>query len=207
MLKKFLLALIPIIILVGITGGIGYNKLFRQKVEGIQDINSKIINRPKDSENITKTSPNTSNSSSAQQKTENKNSSNTSQPSLAIETPKAEESTSIPNNVVPVPKESFLLANDGQYLGKLTSNKYDSKSVLNTYGNYGSHYSSTSIFNQYSNYGSPYSNLSAYNPYTSTPPVIYINNTKYGFLTKNKYLGLNSVDPDFLLIWLENNNL
>ena len=53
MFKKFLLVLIPIIILAGITGGIGYNKLFRQRIEGAQDTNSKIIGIPKDSGNTT----------------------------------------------------------------------------------------------------------------------------------------------------------
>lgn len=43
-------------------------------------------------------------------------------------------------------QESFLLAQDGQFLGMLSSNKYQSDSVMNEYG---SKYSSTSIFNQY----------------------------------------------------------
>lgn len=34
---------------------------------------------------------------------------------------------------------SFLLAQDGQYLGKLTLNKFDTESILNQYGLYGSH--------------------------------------------------------------------
>lgn len=46
-------------------------------------------------------------------------------------------------------QESFLLAQDGQFLGMLSSNKYQSDSVKNKYGSYGSKYSSTSIFNQY----------------------------------------------------------
>lgn len=46
-------------------------------------------------------------------------------------------------------QESFLLAQDGQFLGMLSSNKYQSDSVMNEYG---SKYSSTSIFNQYGQY-------------------------------------------------------
>ena len=53
-------------------------------------------------------------------------------------------------------QESFLLAQDGQFLGMLSSNKYQSDSVINKYGSYGSKYSSTSIFNQYGQYGSRY---------------------------------------------------
>lgn len=75
------------------------------------------------------------------------------------------------------------------YLGKLTTNSYDSESVYNTYGNYGSKYSQTSIFNTYSNYGSDYSMYSAFNPYASNPPIIYDSNFNIvGKLTANTYL-------------------
>ena len=46
-------------------------------------------------------------------------------------------------------QDSFLLAQDGQFLGMLSANKYQSDSVMNEYESYGSKYSSTSIFNQY----------------------------------------------------------
>lgn len=71
-------------------------------------------------------------------------------------------------------QESFLLAQDGQFLGMLSSNKYQSDSVINKYGSYGSKYSSTSIFNQYGQYGSRYATYSPFNPYTSTPPQIIL---------------------------------
>ena len=71
-------------------------------------------------------------------------------------------------------RESFLLAQDGQFLGMLSSNKYQSDSVMNEYGSYGSKYSSTSIFNQYGQYGSRYASYSPFNPYTSTPPQIIL---------------------------------
>ena len=47
--KKITLILLSIIIIASIAGAIGY-KLFYKKVEGVQDVNSKIINRPKESE-------------------------------------------------------------------------------------------------------------------------------------------------------------
>jgi len=103
--------------------------------------------------------------------------------------------------------ETFLIANDGQFLGKLTLNRYDTESIMNQYGSYGSKYSATSIFNKYSNYGSKYSSLSPYNPYTSTPPTIYLRGIKTGFLTKNPYLGMNNIDPDKLLEWLNKHHL
>ncbi len=57
--------------------------------------------------------------------------------------------------------------NTGQYLGTLSANPYDSDSVSNPYGEYGSEYSDTSINNPYGEYGSPYSDSSVNNPYAS----------------------------------------
>jgi len=103
--------------------------------------------------------------------------------------------------------QSFLVADDGQFLGKLTLNQNDSESLLNSYNSYGSQYSSTSIKNQYSQYGSPYSSLSPYNQYSSTPPTIYIKGRKFGYLTKNKYMSGTTVDPDALNELMRKNNL
>lgn len=104
-------------------------------------------------------------------------------------------------------KESFLLANDGQYLGKLSLNQYDPESVSNTYGSYGSQYSSASIFNSYGNYGSPYSALSPFNSYTGTPPAIYFRGRMIGYLTKNVYKGFNTIDPDSIVYWMKDKQL
>lgn len=103
--------------------------------------------------------------------------------------------------------ESFIVANDGQFLGKLSLNQYDSESIMNKYGSFGSKYSSTSIYNQYSTYGSKYSSLSPFNVYTSTPPIIYLRGQKFGLLTKNKYAGIKRIDPDELGDWMMYNNL
>ncbi len=65
-----------------------------------------------------------------------------------------------------------IYAQDGTYLGKLSSNPYDPESISNPYGRYGSPYSSTSLNNPYSQYGSPYSSVSGRNPYATTPPII-----------------------------------
>jgi hypothetical protein len=103
--------------------------------------------------------------------------------------------------------QSFIVADDGQFLGKLTLNQYDSESISNSYGSYGSLYSSTSIKNQYSQYGSPYSSLSPFNQYSSTPPIIYLKGREYGSLTKNKYKSGTILDPDLLNKWMCENNL
>lgn len=42
-------------------------------------------------------------------------------------------------------QESFLLAQDGQFLSMLSSNKFQTDSIMNEYGIYGSKYSATSI--------------------------------------------------------------
>lgn len=52
------------------------------------------------------------------------------------------------SNVQENRRESFLKAQDGQYLGKITTNRYDNDSILNKYGPFGSRYSNTSIFNK-----------------------------------------------------------
>ena len=103
-------------------------------------------------------------------------------------------------------QESFLLAQDGQFLGILSSNKYQTDSVMNEYGTYGSKYSSTSIFNQYSQYGSRYGFYSPFNPYTSTPPQIILNGHWVGLLTANTFLQ-NRLDPHQLFDWIYDNGL
>lgn len=104
-------------------------------------------------------------------------------------------------------RQSFIVANDGQFLGILSLSKFSIESIFNRFGNFGSKYSTTSIFNKFSNYGSPYSSLSPYNKFSNTPPVIYLRGVRYGYLTKNKFLGFNSIDPDNLVDWLDQNNL
>ena len=103
-------------------------------------------------------------------------------------------------------KESFILASDGQYLGRLCLNICAPESILNRYGLYGNPYSATSINNKYSIYGSQYSSLSPFNPFTQTPPIIYLRGAKFGFLSVNKYL-LNSVHPLQIQDWMRTNRL
>lgn len=80
-------------------------------------------------------------------------------------------------------QESFLLAQDGQFLSMLSSNKFQTDSIMNEYGIYGSKYSATSIFNQHSRYDSPYASYSAFNPNTSTPPLIILRGQLIGILS------------------------
>lgn len=74
------------------------------------------------------------------------------------------------------------------YLGKLTTNQYDTDSIFNEYGTYGSEYQKLSIFNKYGDYGSPYSNESAFNDYAKKPPAIVYNGKVVGYLSTNNNL-------------------
>ena len=90
----------------------------------------------------------------------------------------------------------LVYANDGQYLGRLT-NRFESQSILNTFGSYGSEFSSTSMFNSFSQYGSQFSSLSAYNSFTSTPPKLNVSGQLAAYATKNT-LKIPRYDPDAL---------
>lgn len=104
-------------------------------------------------------------------------------------------------------RESFIVANDGQFLGKLTLNKFDSDSIYNEFGNYGSKFSATSIFNKFSNYGSPFSSLSPFNQFSNTPPYIYLHGVKHAYLSVNQFLGFKTLNPNELIKFLNDNNL
>ncbi|HCC85993.1 MAG: Uncharacterized protein XD92_0069 [Proteiniphilum acetatigenes] len=84
--------------------------------------------------------------------------------------------------------DAYLLAGDGQYLGKITSNKSDPDAITNPYGRYGSRYSPFSIFNPSSPYGSREGALSIHNPHATTPPELYLQGKPAGRVTANKEL-------------------
>lgn len=74
------------------------------------------------------------------------------------------------------------------YIGNYNTNQYDSNSVNNSFGKYGSQYSSDSVNNPYGQYGSKFSSNSATNPYATDTPKLYDQNGNYrGKLSSNKY--------------------
>jgi hypothetical protein len=91
-----------------------------------------------------------------------------------------------------------IVASDGQFLGIISGNSFDSKSIANEYGNYGSRYSSTSIFNEFGQYGGEFSDKSPFNEFTNNPPKIYTRNSKWAYLTHNRFLSPR-VDPHWLI--------
>lgn len=77
-----------------------------------------------------------------------------------------------------------------EYLGDLSTNKFDPNSITNPFGA-GSPYSSNSVTNKFGLYGSPFSNQSATNPYATDAPRLYDQQGNYrGKLSTNPY------DPD-----------
>ncbi len=74
------------------------------------------------------------------------------------------------------------------YLGCLNCNLYDSNSIWDSYGDYGSAYSDKSIWSTYGTYGSKYSDKSPWNRYSSDAPVVVDRNGNfYGKFTCNRY--------------------
>lgn len=101
--------------------------------------------------------------------------------------------------------ESFLEANDGTYLGKLTSNEFENDSLLNQFGPYGNEFSPKSIFNDFSTYGGEFSQQSPFNSFSSTPPKIYINGQFYGYLTVNDFVSGKKINPKGIKQWIKDN--
>ncbi len=97
---------------------------------------------------------------------------------------------------------AYLVADDGEYLGLISSNRFDSDSITNEYGTYGSKYSPTCILNQYGEYGSKYSTKSAFNKYTQNPPQIIYQGSFFAYLTVNKYL-VPSIHTEALIGYLK----
>lgn len=77
--------------------------------------------------------------------------------------------------------------NHNEYLGCLNCNHYDTNSIWNEYGIYGSVYNIKSIWNEYGIFGSEHSTFSPWNNYAAIPPVVVDKDgTFYGYLTVNE---------------------
>jgi hypothetical protein len=74
------------------------------------------------------------------------------------------------------------------FLGCLNCGNYDSSSVCNAYGQFGSRYQTDSIWNPYGTYGSKYNSSSPWNRYGSdAPAIVDKDGTFYGYLSANRY--------------------
>jgi hypothetical protein len=100
--------------------------------------------------------------------------------------------------------DSYIEAQDGVFLGKLTPNQFESDSIFNKFGPYGNKFSQSTFLNKFSNYGNQFSQLSANNVMANSPPKIYVKGKFSGYLTKNKVLSPR-IDPNDLFEWAANN--
>jgi hypothetical protein len=98
-----------------------------------------------------------------------------------------------------------LYSNDRKtYLGSLSSNKFDTDSIYNEFGTYGSKFSLTIIWNEFGDYGSKFSSKSAFNEFATEPPIILQNGKVLGYLTVSTVMP-GAVSPIGLLQWLSDN--
>ncbi|MBI4329214.1 MAG: hypothetical protein HY685_05065 [Chloroflexi bacterium] len=100
---------------------------------------------------------------------------------------------------------AWLVAGDGQLLGKVSGNRFSPDSILNISGNYGSEGSATSVWNQFGRYGSDGGPLSAFNDVAISPPKVVKGDEVLGFLTTSSRPALR-VHPLLLKEWLSNGN-
>lgn len=78
--------------------------------------------------------------------------------------------------------------NNNKYLGCLTCNEYNSDSIWNEFGTYGSPFNLMSIWNEFGIYGSPFSIYSPWNDFSINPPVIVDKlGNFYGYLSTNEF--------------------
>jgi hypothetical protein len=72
------------------------------------------------------------------------------------------------------------------YLGCITCNQWDNRSINNTNGVYGSKFSNTSIHNSNSEFGSKFSDKSPHNQFATHPPMVVNEKGDFiGYLTTN----------------------
>ena len=94
-----------------------------------------------------------------------------------------------------------LYAQDGHFLGLLSSQSNDPNSIINP-SKYGNPHYLNSIHYEYGVYGGRYGHHSPYNRHCLCPPAIIFQQQYLGLVTKNKYAladGLTIIDPDVLI--------
>ena len=109
---------------------------------------------------------------------------------------------SIPEFLAAINGIAQLWAADRQFLGVLSSDRYDPNSISNLHGMYGSAYGLYSIRNQHGIYGGAYGLYSPYNTHCLNPPFVLHQGQAVLVVLKNAHFQTNGVpviDPDFLL--------
>lgn len=76
-------------------------------------------------------------------------------------------------------------ANDGTFLGRITTQTIDPEAITNPVGVHGNEISGSSIFNRDGLYGNEISPLSAFNGEASDPPQVFRDGRFLGFMSIN----------------------
>jgi hypothetical protein len=97
--------------------------------------------------------------------------------------------------------EARIVADDGQFLGRITPDTTAFDSLMNPFGEHGSEFSQISIFNPIGAYGGMFALLSPYSTFTFFPPRIILNAQTLARLTLNQEFSPR-VEPDELVAWL-----
>lgn len=88
------------------------------------------------------------------------------------------------------------------FLGCLNCGQFDSTSVCNRFGDYGSEFSDKSIWNTFGEFGSKFSDYSPWNRYAANPPIVVDEDGQsYGYFTVSKFHPSRTQVP-FLLVYL-----
>ena len=99
--------------------------------------------------------------------------------------------------------------NHKTFLGCLNCGKFDSGSICNKFGTYGSKFNSESIWNKFGTYGSKFSSASPWNKFSSSAPIIVDRNGgSYGYFSTNKFHSDRTRIPVYvaLLNWVAEND-
>jgi len=94
-----------------------------------------------------------------------------------------------------------IYAHDGAFLGVISKDRLDQRSISNEFGPFGGQFSNTSIFNEFGSYGGEFSSMSPFNPFSSSPPRIVQNGQNVGYLTVNQFMP-QRIDSNELVAWL-----
>ena len=95
--------------------------------------------------------------------------------------------------------EFLLFSDSGSFHGCLDCSRYDTNSICNKYGDYGSQYSSNSIWNKYG-IGSEYDSNSPFNKYGQGLKIVDRSGNFYGYLSVG-YSGNNQMRKVFKGLW------
>ncbi len=103
-----------------------------------------------------------------------------------VGTPKAAGAPLAIKDLKELDGKATIVASDGTFLGKITSNELDPKSILSAVGPHGSDKTENSIFNKNGKYGGKLSPNSPFSDTAPEPPKVFIGDRFVGFLTTNK---------------------